>query len=150
MRTFAAHLLVAVVSAGCQSTPVATDDALSGHESVVIDIPSDPFSLSIGRSAAAATGGLEVTLSTVLEDSRCPTDVVCVWEGRARILVRVEGAGPGAVALELTLPGTESTPSSGRVGEYVVVFHSLDPHPTSTAVIDPDDYEATLSVEQAP
>lgn len=126
------------------------DDALSGREGVSIEIPSDPFPLTIGGSAESLANGIQVTLSAVLEDSRCPTDVVCVWEGRASILVRVEGADPSPVALELTLPGTASAPASGGVGGYVVVFHSLAPYPTSTTAIDPSAYRATLTVERAP
>jgi hypothetical protein len=36
--------------------------------------------------------GLRVTPLRVLEDSRCPQMVTCVWAGRVRLAARVDGA----------------------------------------------------------
>ncbi|MGD9968251.1 MAG: hypothetical protein AB7T59_17155 [Hyphomonadaceae bacterium] len=38
-------------------------------------------------------GGLRVRPLEVLEDSRCPRNARCVWAGRLRLRVNVEGAG---------------------------------------------------------
>jgi hypothetical protein len=38
-------------------------------------------------------GGLRVRPLQVLEDSRCPEDVVCVWAGRVRLSVAISGVG---------------------------------------------------------
>lgn len=38
-------------------------------------------------------GGLRVRPLEVLEDSRCPQNARCVWAGRLRLRVSVEGAG---------------------------------------------------------
>lgn len=46
--------------------------------------------------------GPYVTPLEVLEDSRCPADVMCVWAGRLRIKVRVD-LGSGSREHELTL-----------------------------------------------
>lgn len=46
--------------------------------------------------------GPYVTPLTVLEDSRCPADVQCVWAGRLRITARVD-LGAGSQVHELTL-----------------------------------------------
>jgi hypothetical protein len=36
--------------------------------------------------------GVRVTPFRVIEDSRCPAGVTCVWAGRVRIVVRIGGA----------------------------------------------------------
>lgn len=38
-------------------------------------------------------GDIRVKVLELLEDSRCPPDVACVWAGRARLRVAVNGAG---------------------------------------------------------
>ena len=47
------------------------------------------FTLEVGQSALVDDSGLRVTLLGVADDSRCPTDVQCVWEGDARVAVAV-------------------------------------------------------------
>ena len=70
--------------------------------------------------AADLGHGLRVRPLDVVEDSRCPGDVDCVWAGRLRLRVAVEGAGEcevilgdavvatprGAFALVAVSPGT--------------------------------------------
>lgn len=38
-------------------------------------------------------GDIRVKVLEVLEDSRCPPDVTCVWAGRVRLRVQVNGGG---------------------------------------------------------
>lgn len=45
-------------------------------------------------------GGLVVTPLEVLEDSRCPQNARCVWAGRLRLRVQVEGLGEREVILD--------------------------------------------------
>src|SRR5690554_6743820 len=37
--------------------------------------------------------GISIKFVEVLEDSRCPTDVECIWAGRARVKVSVSSNG---------------------------------------------------------
>ena len=57
--------------------------------------------------------GVSVTPLEVLEDSRCPTDVQCIWAGRLRLKARVEARG-AASEQELTL-GEEQQVANGRL-----------------------------------
>jgi hypothetical protein len=45
-------------------------------------------------------GGLVVTPLEVLEDSRCPQNARCVWAGRLRLRVNVEGVGAREIILD--------------------------------------------------
>jgi len=49
--------------------------------------------------AADLGGGLIVRPLAVLEDSRCPQNARCVWAGRLRVRVAVEGGGERDVTL---------------------------------------------------
>lgn len=58
----------------------------------------------VGQSADLG-GGLVVRPIRVIEDSRCPNNVQCIWAGRLRLLADVSGA-----EVELTLGEPGATP----------------------------------------
>ena len=47
----------------------------------------EPFELRMGESVVVRDRQLSVTLASLLEDSRCPTDALslCIWAGRVRL-----------------------------------------------------------------
>lgn len=51
------------------------------------------------NATADLGGGLRVRPLSVLEDSRCPQNARCVWAGRLRVNVNVEGVGEREVTL---------------------------------------------------
>lgn len=83
------------------------------------------LSVQIGKSVSAF--GVTITPQEVLEDSRCATNVVCVWAGRVRLRTmlksRVGEASPIFIlgepittgAAEVILTGVEPAPSAGVV-----------------------------------
>lgn len=108
-----------------------------------IPVPEgEPFELPMGASALVE-GGLEVTFVAVLEDSRCPANVECVWEGVARISVELGRDGEAAATYELsTHPdfGTEV-----RHDGHMVSLVDLAPYPV-VDVPSPGPFMATLIV----
>ncbi len=67
------------------------------------------FAAGIGETVDLG-GGLNVRPLAVIEDSRCPSDVVCVWAGRLVLRANVSG-----VERELTLGQQFATPSGALV-----------------------------------
>jgi hypothetical protein len=61
----------------------------------------------IGETADLG-GGLRVRPLEVLEDSRCPQNARCVWAGRLRLRVDVQGLGEREVTLD---EGAVATPN---------------------------------------
>lgn len=57
-------------------------------------------------------GGLVVTPQAVVEDSRCPINVRCVWAGRLVLKTRIDGAG-WRETVDLTLGQAYATHGSG-------------------------------------
>jgi hypothetical protein len=55
-------------------------------------------------------GDISVRPLAVMEDSRCPSDVACVWAGRLRLRAAVSGVGETELLLgqPLALPGGAS------------------------------------------
>jgi len=107
------------------------------------EVPLDQdFEIALGKTVAIAGTAQQVTFTAVTEDSRCPTDVVCVWAGNARISLRVTAAGTdSAIALNTGLE-----PRSATVSRFRLELRGLIPAPRAGTPATPDAYRATLRV----
>jgi hypothetical protein len=84
-----------------------------------------------------------VAFLEVSSDSRCPSDVLCVWAGNATVEIGL------AVGMGPTRPFTLNTlldPTSVDFSGYRVTLVDLTPYPVSTRRIPPDEYRAHLLV----
>lgn len=77
--------------------------------------------------------GPKVTPLAVLEDSRCPKGVQCVWAGRVRISTRIV-LGSGSQTRELTLGQPQ------QVADGSLELVEVSPSPIKGRTIDPQDY----------
>ena len=100
------------------------------------------FTLAVGQSVVVGDD-VRLTLKSVTDDSRCPVDVTCVWEGDAKVSVEVITPSPRAEH-ELHTTGRES--HEAKHGAYRVTLVRLEPAPRSTVTISSSDYRATLVV----
>jgi hypothetical protein len=95
----------------------------------VVAEPGAEFSLPIGKTAAINGDGTRITFRQVREDSRCPVDVTCVWEGDAKIEVTIHRTGSPDETANLSL---HSPNNEIRSGSLLIRFVSLAPPPHST------------------
>lgn len=86
-----------------------------------------------GLAGAAHVGGLKVSPLSVLEDSRCPSGVQCIWAGRLRLRVEVQSS-KAREQLDLELGG--GRPVAG--GELRLV--RAVPAPIEGGPVSPGDY----------
>ena len=90
------------------------------------------------------SSSLHVIFQEVSEDSRCPSDVTCIWAGQAVVAVALQEDGANSDAGSLTVGmGVEAVKN---IGGYLVEALALGPQPVSTAAIDAADYILTLEV----
>ncbi len=83
---------------------------------------------------------LTVTLNKVLQDSRCPIDVVCIQAGS----VTVEVVLTNSTRRETITLSTDATPH--LFDGYYISILSVTPSPMSKKEIKPSDYRVTLHV----
>jgi hypothetical protein len=96
--------------------------------------------LAPGQTVEVTTG-LSVRFVSVIGDSRCPADAICIQGGDAIVRVEIEsGAGLGQRDLHT---GTLAPVSFGDVQLRLV---ELQPYPFSSRPFDPREYRATLRV----
>jgi len=96
--------------------------------------------LTIGAKGEA--GGLAIKLNSVLDDSRCPKDVVCVWAGEAKVSVTLTTASK----TETKIISTNDKPY--LFDEYEVSIISVLPEPQSGREITQGAYSVTFHIQK--
>jgi len=107
----------------------------------------DSFSLAIGQSASIDGEDLAIKFIDIIADSRCPLDVVCIWQGEVACLVEITYSGTGQQKV-LTYPGLTQEPSEAQFGSYQFTF-SVDPYPEAGKEIEKSEYRLNLLVSKA-
>ena len=100
------------------------------------------LSVNAGETGSVPGSDVRITFRSVTEDSRCPLDVNCVWEGNGRVALTLSSA-EGSQDAELN---TTVQPRQIDFAGMRVVLASLAPYPAGEP-IDPDDYVATFEIE---
>ena len=108
---------------------------------------ADSVPLRLGQRTRV--GDLPLTLVSVLSDSRCPRDVLCVWLGDA--VVRIQADPPcllqGCLAPSALLElHTDGEPREAEYFGYRIRLLALEPEPLAGARIDPRSYVAWVRV----
>ncbi len=103
-----------------------------------------PFVMQRGDTVEVKGAGMQVTFNGVENDSRCATDVVCVWAGNATVGLSV--AESGKTAGPVTIASEPGKASSKTVGGYVISVHGLSPAPVSSHPMSQEAYRVTLIV----
>jgi hypothetical protein len=93
-----------------------------------IDVPRIVVKIHIGETVQFDSAS--VKFIKVLEDSRCPKDVTCIWAGQARLLVEVTETGKDSRKIELLFGGKQTNVLYAKE-EYSLTGISLSPYPTS-------------------
>lgn len=128
---FLASIILAAVFSGCSKSDIT---ASLGQE----------FTLPAGDRVEIKEEGLFITFLEVAGDSRCPSDVICVWMGEAKCRLSVEYKG-SSHPLELVAGGTLDNKQA--FNEYTIEFN-LQPYPVSTQQIAPEDYYLVMTVSR--
>jgi len=94
-----------------------------------------------GEQKVTNTGRITIKFLELIEDSRCPADVNCVWAGIAKIKVQLNKNGKAAI-VELNTQNERSTVFQG----HTVTLTDLQPRQSTTSKYSPSAYSATLTV----
>jgi len=101
-----------------------------------------PFDLFVGQSARL--GAVEIQFVGIQEDSRCPTDVDCIWAGNVVVVLRVYQEREGVEVLLNT--NSVVGPTAVKLDKYNLELEKVRPMPVSTQAISESEYVITLVV----
>ena len=105
------------------------------------------FSLGIGQTATIEGEKLVIKFKAVLEDSRCPINVLCVWAGNGKVefeILDIDGQNKTVIL------NTEEEPRATTLKGHKLILISLNPPRIDGVSISPGDYAVTLRVDRKP
>ncbi len=115
MRRLAPFFLVACLLVLSCGDPTAVEQTFTLGE---------PFWLAQGKRAVSSDGSTTVRFATVVGDSRCPPNAVCIWAGEVTVDIGVRIAAGEEVVTRLNgrpSPLTTTVPEVGRTVELLAV-----------------------------
>jgi len=125
------YLLIAVMLLGLSVVSAAAQTA----ETVKVEA---------GKQASAQHGKVRIKFIEVVEDSRCPVGVACVWAGNAKVKAEVSYKGKKKI-VELN---TGIAERSADVDVWTIELVSLMPRRTKEAKPGPVRYVAAFTITQ--
>ncbi|MEM5802241.1 MAG: hypothetical protein QXQ18_02550 [Candidatus Aenigmatarchaeota archaeon] len=105
-----------------------------------------PFKIKIGQMALI-DDKMILKFLEVSEDSRCPSDVWCFWEGEARVIVNVIKDNKNLGNFTLIIRGLKPNNLSSKVFDgFSIKLMDLSPYPKTDKKILASDYVATFLI----
>ncbi|MGH9878878.1 MAG: hypothetical protein ACRD5H_14700, partial [Nitrososphaerales archaeon] len=109
---------------------------------------NNQFQLKIGQTAFIESKNIKLRFLNVTEDSRCPADAVCVWEGQVTVLLNVMHNEEGLGDFDLTIRGGDKNLAIKPFDGYSIQLMKVDPYPFASRPTELTDYVATLQVSE--
>lgn len=134
-----------LLAVGCTTTGTGLARCQSGDSSVVCARLGEPFDIRVGQTAYIADTRFSLDVTGIPEDSRCPSDAVCVWAGNARVaLVLRDGNAEREDAVNSFVE-----PRAAEHAGYRVMLDAVSPVPVSSRSISQAAYVVRLRVTRA-
>ncbi len=105
---------------------------------------SKEFALTASQRATVTSNKITVEFVKVLEDSRCPVGVDCVWAGNAKLEVRIS-KGKISKTFEMN---TALDPKTITFQGYKIELVNLNPAPTPDTDVTQRKYTASFIVKK--
>ena len=121
----------ASTSSTVPSQPGTTPVATAVPASLWVAAPGVPFVIEVGGIVGLGSGATTVRFVEVVEDSRCPEDETCVWEGAVTVAVEWERSGTTGTAVLRGISFPEGpyfgdSPQAGLPGGATITLLGLD------------------------
>ena len=107
-----------------------------------------PATLTIPIGETVVYKGVLISFERVLEDSRCPIDVVCVWSGNAAVELGVGPTVGGEGPTHHLVLNSDHGPREGEAWNLRITLDEVRPAPVSTDPIPPDAYAVVIGVHR--
>lgn len=127
---FIIGLVLFVLFFSCETDEVKNDFIFGREERFVVN-----------KEYISNDQSLKFSISEI-NDSRCPADVQCVWQGEALVAIKIVSSPPS----EITLSTYDNLVDT--VGIYSMELVDVSPYPLSTETLKDDDYTINLKIDK--
>ena len=114
----------------------------------IVNVKLDvPFQLKIGQVGFLKSEQIKIFFLNVTEDSRCPSDVDCIWSGQVTVVVNIFKNFQSLGMLNLTILGSDGL-AIKEFDIYSIKLIKVEPYPISNQTIELSDYIASFIVSK--
>jgi hypothetical protein len=106
---------------------------------------SKEFALNASQKAVIKSNKLNIEFVKVLEDSRCPVGVDCVWAGNAKVQIKISKGKAAAQTFEMN---TGLAPKTITFDGYKIELLTLNPAPNTDTEMAKRKYTASFIVKK--
>lgn len=134
-------ILFTVLFISCNENPSTTSN----------QILDEGFLIRFGQQVSIPSENLLIKFYDLLDDSRCPINVICFWQGEATIELLISHEDINNIKAELKIEGyvDKSNTSSHKFIDtlgYRFTLMQLDPYPHTDSSYQKSDYVAMIKV----
>lgn len=108
----------------------------------------EPFEIPIHETISHCTELISISFLDITQDSRCPENVTCVWQGLVEVEILVKVNGDEESFLLSSFPQFEGVPSQLDFNGYSISLVDVIPYPNTTKKYREEDYLLSLLVEK--
>lgn len=106
-----------------------------------------PFTLSFDQMASVENKKVLIEFADLTEDSRCPVDVICVWEGQVTVVLNISLNRKEMGSLNLTSRAGHEKLAIADIEGYSIKLEKVEP-PKTKDEIELDEYIITLIISK--
>lgn len=100
------------------------------------------------NQTASESNNIDVKFLNVTDDSRCPSDVTCIWQGKTTVTVNVVKSGQNVGNFSLTSGLGDKNATVQILDGYFLQITKIEPYPKSGSTISLSDYVATFELSK--
>lgn len=108
----------------------------------------EELSIRINRTATYCIEGFSITFEDVVNESRCPSDVTCIWAGFVQVKLELEANGKKSTVELASDSLVTGVPSEVVFDLFTIKLIDVTPYPAVSAKIDTDKFEVILIVDK--
>lgn len=100
------------------------------------------------NQTASEPNNIDVKFLNVTDDSRCPSDVTCIWQGKSTITINVVKSSQNVGNFSLTSGLGDKNATVQILDGYFLHLTKIEPYPKSGTKISLSDYVATFELSK--
>lgn len=121
---------------------IECSDSSTNYNEVELD---KEFNIKEGDSVIIFQERIVIKFKNVKDDSRCPKNAVCVWEGNAAVVLELKNSNGDTFT---SILNTSIEPKEVKFSNFIIELKGLNPYPILDTAIVPKDYIVTLLVKK--
>ncbi len=122
---------------------------ITAQDSTHVDPPKIVSRLKVGKMKDFNSKGIKFV--SVIDDSRCPKGVTCIWEGEVKIIVGFYQDGKVTEEKELVFSSKTINPDNMKellvTDKKTIYAYTVSPYPSSEKPIHPSEYYLELLIK---